>query len=391
MKVLKVVRGGSSRALELEGHRASRCPTAAVTTRIIATGVSERMAGAALAAPAAGGMVTGLLRLVPTPLLKMAVRLWQRHGAALWPPRRENAWIFGSGWGVIMCLIYFLAIRTGTSQEAEWESKRKRSYAEASLRNLLKYEEQRVQEEKEAKEKEAQASKAAGDEPTKAKKDGDEKKKDSKKKEAPDAKRMLDLLYDEVENGSITKLGVDASSEWYRSSVALLKERVELELREAIDKTTKARGVMMADSNDPKVLSEMDEWQDGDKLADKVKMVKDLVYKAFGKKLIDSALMKEAKKVLADVANQRKMAMVRIWRLFKPHAHRWIAGTLILMVTECLWGFLEGNLVVLTQLAYDLKPDTLQRTARWIGMVAAGYLFNWCGKSPSFGEPFDLI
>ena len=112
------------------------------------------------------------------------------------------------------------------------------------------------------------------------------------------------------------------------------------------------------------------------------------MYKAFGKKLIDPALMKEAKKVLADVANQRKMAMVRIWRLFKPHAHRWVAGTLILMVTECLWGFLEGNLVALTQLAYDLKPDTLQRTARWIGMVAAGYLFNWCGKRPSFKSHF---
>ncbi len=348
------------------------------------------MAEAALAAPAAASGFGWVLRVVPKPLLSAVVRLWQRHGHAVWPPRRQTAHFYLGGWGVLMATIYFLAIRTGRSKEADWESKRKRSYAEASLRNLLKYEEARLREEKEEKEaKQAKATANPGDEAEdgeEKKKDSEEdaekKKKDSKKKEPPDAKRMLELLYDEVESGSITKLGVDARSEWYTQSVALLKERVELELREAIEKTTKARGVMMAESNDPKVLSEMDEWADGDKLADKVKMVKERVYKAFGKKLVDPKLMKEAKKVLSDVANQQKMAMIRIWRLFKPHAHRWVAGTMILMVTECLWGFLEGNLVALTQLAYDLKPDTLPRTVRWIGMVAAGYLFNW---------PFDNL
>ena len=354
------------------------------------------MAEAALAAPAAGGLGWAL-RLGPKPLLSAVARLWQRHGHAVWPPRRQTAHFYLGGWGVLMAAIYLLAIRTGKSKEADWESKRKRTYAEASLRNLLKYEEERLREEKEAKEaKEAKAVVDAGDassqEPNaeeqdeKKKEDAEEDaekiKKDSKKKEPPDAKRMLELLYDEVESGSITKLGVDARSDWYSRSVALLKERVELELREAIEKTTKARGVMMADSNDPKVLSEMDEWADGDKLAEKVKMVKERVYKAFGKKLVDPKLMKEAKKVLADVANQQKKAMIRIWRLFKPYAHRWVGGTMILMVTECMWGFLEGNLVALTQLAYDLKPDTLQRTVRWIGMVAAGYLFNW---------PFDNL
>ena len=39
---------------------------------------------------------------------------------------------------------------------------------------------------------------------------------------------MLELLFDEVEAGSITKLGVDESNDWYRRSVALLKERVEV-------------------------------------------------------------------------------------------------------------------------------------------------------------------
>lgn len=289
--------------------------------------MADAVAGA-VADAAGGNFWLGLsMRLVPAPLLKAVLALWQRHGSKVWPPRRETAGYYIGGWATVMGLIYFLAIRTGESQEAEWESKRKRDYAKASLQNLLKYEEERVKEEAEAKTKkeaEEKAAKAAGTsdgavaKPSTAlaetKKTEEEKKmdgKDAKKKEAPDAKRMLELLFDEVEGGSITKLGVDESNDWYRKSVALLKQRVEIELKEAIEKTTKARGVMQADSNDPEVLAEMDEWQDGDKLLEKTKMVKEFVYKAFGKKLIDPRLMKEAKKVLADVASQRKAAMIR--------------------------------------------------------------------------------
>ena len=39
----------------------------------------------------------------------------------------------------------------------------------------------------------------------------DEKKK---KKTAPDTKKMLSLLYDEVEAGNVTKIGVDPSLDW---------------------------------------------------------------------------------------------------------------------------------------------------------------------------------
>jgi hypothetical protein len=145
------------------------------------------------------------VRLVPAPLLKAVLALWQRHGSKVWPPRRETAGYYLGGWATIMGLIYFLAIRTGKSHEAEWESKRKRDYAESSLRNLLKYEEQRVAEEAEAKAKTEAEEKAAGSISDSAKAEGstalvakkkDEKKKDekdAKKKEAPDAKRSVIL------------------------------------------------------------------------------------------------------------------------------------------------------------------------------------------------------
>ena len=48
---------------------------------------------------------------------------------------------------------------------------------------------------------------------------------------------------DEVEGGAITAIGVSQGAEWYKQSVALLKARVEAELRETIDGTRAATGV----------------------------------------------------------------------------------------------------------------------------------------------------
>ena len=170
---------------------------------------------------------------------------------------------------------------------------------------------------------------------------------------------------------------MDAKADWYRQSVSLLKERMEIELREAIDNTLKARGICAADNNDPATLAKLESWRDGDKLAEKMKLVREQLFPAMGKKLIDPKLVSKAKKTLKSIENQKKAAMLRIWNLFKPHAGRWWAGTLILAVTEMSWGFLFGEMVSMTQLAYNVGPETMKRAARWSAAVAVGFLFNW--------------
>ena len=309
-------------------------------------------------------------------------------------------------WIGLFAIIYFGYMKVANSKEDEWEKKRKREYAAASIQNLLKYEELRQQEAEEAKQEEKSRSPPITPPPASDKdhatgRPGDEQKVEAsadetqemtpaedadarsekngpkKKKEAPDAKRMLDLLFDEVENSNITRIGVDSSIDWYRRAVDLLKERMEMELREAIDKTRKARGVMLAESNDPSVLLEMEEYKDGEKLVDKLQIVTGTIHKAFGRKLIDRALVKEAKAVVKEVATKRKAALRRIWRLFIPHAWRWTTGTVILMGTECAWGFLFGQMVSMTQLAYSIGPETLKKAGTWTTALVAGFAFNW--------------
>ena len=155
-----------------------------------------------------------------------------------------------------MGMIYALTIRAGRSDEAEWERQRKAAHAEASLRTMLQFEEARLLEKGNYADATSYPMGVSIQDPGA----NTHMNKERAKRVAPDMQRMLELLFDEVENGSIAKLGVDTTMDWYTRSVALLKEHTEFELREAIDKTVKSRGVMMAESSDPADLAEKDEW-----------------------------------------------------------------------------------------------------------------------------------
>jgi ABC-type multidrug transport system fused ATPase/permease subunit len=111
-------------------------------------------------------------------------------------------------------------------------------------------------------------------------------------------------------------------------------------------------------------------------------MVTNFVVKAFGTTFIDSALEKESREVLQAVATQKQATMMRIFRLFRPHAPRWMAGTIMLMCTETCTEFLASNLVAMVQLAYGIRPDTMVQTSRMIAILAVGFMFNW---------PFDTL
>jgi hypothetical protein len=53
---------------------------------------------------------------------------------------------------------------------------------------------------------------------------------------------------------------------------------------------------------------------------------------------------------------QRKAAVVRILKLFIPHAPKWLAGTGLLMFTETMWGFLFAELVSTAQVRRRYNP-----------------------------------
>jgi hypothetical protein len=172
------------------------------------------VAAVAAAAAATGGSGGGMwLRLQ-----RWLVARWLRYGgAAIWPPRRQTAPLYLGVWAAVSAALYFGFVRVGRSRESEWEAKRKSEFAEASIKNLLEYEQKRRDEE--AEEETKKASDSSG---TTTGAEGDD---DKDKKTAPDVQKMLSLLYDEVEAGAITKLGVDKHEGWYRSAVGAAPPR----------------------------------------------------------------------------------------------------------------------------------------------------------------------
>eukprot|EP01052_Picozoa_sp_SAG31_P023394 SAG31_NODE_1926_length_6892_cov_3.588105_2_plen_404_part_00 len=271
--------------------------------------------------------------------------------------------------------MYFGFVRTGRSEEAEAEKRRKRTYAEASLTNVLEWEAARLKEE-------ARPNKSGPDDKSKC----DEKKK------PPDVDKMLSLLFDDVEGGSITTIGVSQGAVWYRQSVALLKARIEAELREAIDGTRAATGAKPppccsavtgttsqgpAMSTPAEVAAVEEEYKDGEKLQSLLNKIDDKVFPAFGKRLVDRAVVREAKELVKIVAARRAAAVARIWGIFRPLGWKWATGTAILMVTECNWGFLHGALVSMANLAHNVGAGTMPKALSWGMMIGAGFLFNW--------------
>ena len=337
-----------------------------------------RAGGVIAAAAAAAAATTPALPAWAARVRSWALAQWLRYGgAAIWPPRKQTAPLYLTVWAAVSAALYFGFIRVGRSKESEWEQKRKRKYAEVSLKNLLEYEKKRVEEDAET---------ASANARTKAdQRGGEDKKEPDDKKTAPDVQKMLSLLYDEVEAGAITKLGVDKNETWYRASLTLLRERLEVELREAIDKTRMATGIISLEqardpdsgmkwSSSPEAVAEIELFKDGEKLQALVDTVNDEVLPAFGKQMVDVKLAAEAKELAATVATRRAAAVRRIWLIFRPLRSRWVAGTVILMVTEGMWGVLYGNLMSLCNLGFSVRADTMAQAARNAATIATGFL-----------------
>ena len=98
------------------------------------------------------------------------------------------------------------------------------------------------------------------------------------------------------------------------------------------------------------------------------------VFPAFGKGLVKKHLVAEARALAKVVSTRRAAAISRIWTIFRPLAKRWCAGTLILMVTEGMWGVIYGHLMSICNLGFNLQPDTLAQAARYAASIAVGLL-----------------
>ena len=130
--------------------------------------------------------------------------------SAVWPPTRRSI----PGYLVVVLAmyirLYFGHIRAVRTKEAEAEDERKRKHVLVSMRNLLHYEQN-----------------GCGSE------GGDEGAAGAKKE--ADAKKLHGLIFDDIENGPVTKIGIAPDHPDLVEIKRRLGVRARKELRRALD------------------------------------------------------------------------------------------------------------------------------------------------------------
>eukprot|EP01043_Picozoa_sp_COSAG02_P008535 COSAG02_NODE_274_length_26244_cov_36.943507_33_plen_703_part_01 len=282
----------------------------------------------------------------------------------MWPPSRRT--YAGYLVFVAVCYIglYFSHMRHVRTAEAIAEDARRRVQVKISLDNLLRFEDYR-----------AGLLKAADADP--------EAKKKLKELKTADAHKLYSMLYDDVENAPVTAIGVGSKDTGFVRAVALLRERAASEVRTEIDRTVKSQSIeMLLDANNEEAVDasgtyKAHEYRDGKKLKTAVALAKK-VNKLFGWDNAAVPLFDEAKLVQKELKRKSKAAKARIFSLVLPHLPKWIAGTLILMWTETMWGVLYSyKLTLPQQLTAHLDEGTLGRAARKIFNVFFAYFMNF--------------
>ena len=286
--------------------------------------------------------------------LRGAVRAWVRLPAArlferLWPPSRGSVPGYLVAVVAMYAALYFGHIRSRRTREAELEDKRKREHVLVSMRSLLAYE-------------------ADGT--------ADEKKR-------ADAKKLFDLIFDDVENGPVTTIGVPADQPDYVELKARLGVRAQAELRTAVARTRAARaaprsGDEKAQLSDDEGTFSQSEFADGTKLNKCLTFARESVGKHFKDAALPAELLAEAKALSKEIKAERQEARQRIRALVMPHFPKWLCGTLLLMVSETLWGVLHSLTLSLPhRLTTVIDAGTRARAVKSCLTMGLAYMLNF--------------
>jgi len=147
----------------------------------------------------------------------------------------------------------------------------------------------------------------------------------TKTKKPPSAADLFDMLYDDVEERHVTDYGILADSEPYLSTFALFKERLAADFKDYVKFTDlarcQARGEDIASMDtemDNAQMKHIPEFLDGTKLAELVDLFTKKIRKAFGKSILDHALLQAAKKCKSDLSKEQRKGVSMLWPHLRP-------------------------------------------------------------------------
>jgi len=148
----------------------------------------------------------------------------------------------------------------------------------------------------------------------------EEDDKSSEKKRPPSAKDLFEMLYDDVEDRHATEFGIEAKEEPYKSTLALFKERVAEDLRDAVRYTrlareTKEKAAVDIDKDDLKFAAE---FLDGTKLADLLELCTKKIRRRFGRAFVPKELIREARAAKKELETAQRRGLRMLMPMVMP-------------------------------------------------------------------------
>eukprot|EP00933_Yihiella_yeosuensis_P030158 TRINITY_DN2381_c3_g1_i1.p1 TRINITY_DN2381_c3_g1~~TRINITY_DN2381_c3_g1_i1.p1 ORF type:complete len:978 (-),score=182.53 TRINITY_DN2381_c3_g1_i1:651-3584(-) len=302
-----------------------------------------------------------------------------------WPPSQKSAPFLG--FAVICFAVYIQQSffnRQETAEGIRVRSTKKRLLL-AQMTQALRWNEH---DKPDLEEEEAEPQQ------TTEKKSGGE---DQEKKRPPSALDLFKMIYDEIEDRHATEFGIAKDQEPYISCVALFKERLVADLKDAVAFTNLARqhaaGDACSGELDGEDLKRMAEYLDGTKLTELLDVYDRKIRKAFGCKVVPriEEYVKAAKECRQSLASEQRKGVRLLYPIVRPVLPTY-AVAILLMAFDSMIGCVTHNSIhslldgvgAGTMTMEELKWITLQAYITLVFCIFA-HLGSWAlvGKCTS--------
>lgn len=207
--------------------------------------------------------------------------------ALIWPPGLHSLPVYVALWLGTMSILLFWYAFPKLPAQAEKQQAASKDFKLAALQNLLTAEKEL--------EKEGAGS-----------------------KDGADAQKLYDMLFDDVEQQPVTCLGIKADHPAFADTLALLKSRVNEELKQTVRKTRVALGSEAAE--DGENAEDLEDYKEGGKLSECIEFSKNAAkhFKKVEPGLVDGAALAEAQALEKKIHTSRNELLKGIYAALLP-------------------------------------------------------------------------
>eukprot|EP00928_Gymnodinium_smaydae_P048628 TRINITY_DN32526_c0_g1_i1.p1 TRINITY_DN32526_c0_g1~~TRINITY_DN32526_c0_g1_i1.p1 ORF type:complete len:787 (-),score=116.79 TRINITY_DN32526_c0_g1_i1:561-2921(-) len=317
----------------------------------------------------------GILGVPLAVLLTGGFQAWQQYEnvvhmyAFLWPPSRQSAPALST---LVLCFVlccWRTFFQSGHTDEAKRVQQEKKRLTLAQMSQALKWAEETPQ----------------NSEGEDTGRNSEHEKDHESKKRPPSSKDLYEMLFDDIEERHVTEYGIDPTCEIYMGVLQLFRERLPIDLQDAVKFTTLARS-SLEDVDNTMSKDEMKrvaEFRDGTKLSELIDLYLNKICKHFGKNFVPKEVVAAVMKCRKELGKEQRSGARLLIPMIASLLPIYVVGLALMIfdsiVGAALWHSLSTVLDGVhagTMTMEDLKWVTVRNQVKFVFCICA-HLSSW--------------